>query len=155
MREAARRHEIFVSIGFNEGTRASVGCLWNSFALIGDDGELLNHHRKLVPTYLREADLVQRRWRRTARRRYPIGRLGHADLRREHQPAGALCADGARRADSYFKLSAALADHGRPPAAEMISKTAIADPAPAAHSFEAKVFIVVRRPASTARCAKF
>jgi len=51
LREAARRHEIFVSIGFNEGTLASVGCVWNSNALIGDDGVLLNHHRKLVPTY--------------------------------------------------------------------------------------------------------
>lgn len=51
LRETARRHEIFVSIGFNEGTNASVGCLWNSNALIGDDGRVLNHHRKLVPTY--------------------------------------------------------------------------------------------------------
>jgi aliphatic nitrilase len=51
IREAARRYEIFVSIGFNEGTKASVGCIWNSNAFIGDDGALLNHHRKLVPTY--------------------------------------------------------------------------------------------------------
>jgi nitrilase len=51
IREMARRHGILVSIGFNEGTKASVGCIWNSNALIGDDGSLLNHHRKLVPTY--------------------------------------------------------------------------------------------------------
>lgn len=51
LRDTARRHGIFVSIGFNEGTHASVGCLWISNALIGDDGRLLNHHRKLVPTY--------------------------------------------------------------------------------------------------------
>src|SRR6516164_3921479 len=47
----ARRAFRIVSIGFNEGTEASVGCIWNSNALIGDDGALLNHHRKLVPTY--------------------------------------------------------------------------------------------------------
>ncbi len=48
---AARTAGIFVSLGFNEGTTASVGCLWNSNVLIGDDGSVLNHHRKLVPTY--------------------------------------------------------------------------------------------------------
>jgi nitrilase len=49
--EAAREHDIFVSIGISEATEASVGCLWNTNLLIGADGALLNHHRKLVPTY--------------------------------------------------------------------------------------------------------
>jgi predicted amidohydrolase len=48
---AARRHGVFVSLGFSEGTDASVGCLWNSNVLIGDDGRILNLHRKLVPTF--------------------------------------------------------------------------------------------------------
>ena len=48
---AARRNGVFVSIGFSESTEVSVGCIWNSNALIGDDGTLLNHHRKLVPTF--------------------------------------------------------------------------------------------------------
>jgi nitrilase len=48
---AARRHGIVVSIGITEGTDASVGCLWNSNLLIGSDGTILNHHRKLVPTF--------------------------------------------------------------------------------------------------------
>jgi aliphatic nitrilase len=51
LRQTTRRHGVFVSIGFTEGTTTSVGCLWNSNALIGADGTLLNHHRKLVPTY--------------------------------------------------------------------------------------------------------
>jgi aliphatic nitrilase len=49
--QTARRHGVFVSIGFTEGTTTSVGCLWNANALIGADGSLLNHHRKLVPTW--------------------------------------------------------------------------------------------------------
>lgn len=49
--EAARRAGIFVSIGVNEGTDISVGCIWNSNLLIGDDGAVLNHHRKIVPTF--------------------------------------------------------------------------------------------------------
>ena len=48
---AARRHGIVVSIGITEGTDASVGCLWNTNLLIGSDGTILNHHRKLVPTF--------------------------------------------------------------------------------------------------------
>lgn len=51
IRAAARRHQMFVSMGFTEGTTASVGCLWNANVLIGDDGEILNHHRKIVPTF--------------------------------------------------------------------------------------------------------
>ena len=49
--EAARDHDIFVSIGISERSSTSVGCIWNTNLLIGADGALLNHHRKLVPTY--------------------------------------------------------------------------------------------------------
>ncbi len=49
--ETARRHQILVSVGFNEAVSSSVGCLYNSNALIGKDGAILNHHRKIVPTF--------------------------------------------------------------------------------------------------------
>jgi aliphatic nitrilase len=49
--EAARSNGVFVSIGINERAEVSVGCLWNANLLIGDDGQVLNHHRKLVPTF--------------------------------------------------------------------------------------------------------
>ncbi|MDI4237136.1 carbon-nitrogen hydrolase family protein [Bradyrhizobium sp. Arg237L] len=51
LQDAAQRHNIFVSIGFSERDPASVGGLWNSNLLIGDDGSILVHHRKLVPTF--------------------------------------------------------------------------------------------------------
>jgi nitrilase len=51
VRMAAKRHGVAVSIGFTEGTVASLGCIWNSNLLIGEDGSILNHHRKLVPTF--------------------------------------------------------------------------------------------------------
>lgn len=47
----ARRQDILVSLGFSESTMASAGCLWNANLLIGPDGQVLNHHRKLVPTF--------------------------------------------------------------------------------------------------------
>jgi nitrilase len=49
--QVAKTHQVIVSLGINEGTDASVGCIWNSNVLIGEDGRLLNHHRKIVPTY--------------------------------------------------------------------------------------------------------
>lgn len=51
IREAARAAGIVVSIGISERSPASVACLWNTNLIIGEDGSLLNHHRKLVPTY--------------------------------------------------------------------------------------------------------
>jgi aliphatic nitrilase len=48
---AAREHAIIVSIGISERTPVSVGCLWNANLLIAADGKILNHHRKLVPTF--------------------------------------------------------------------------------------------------------
>jgi aliphatic nitrilase len=51
LREAARENDIFVSIGISESTPVSVGCIWNSNLFIGAGGKILNHHRKLMPTY--------------------------------------------------------------------------------------------------------
>ena len=49
--DVACRSGIFVSLGFNEVSAVSVGCLWNANLLVSDQGQLLCHHRKLVPTY--------------------------------------------------------------------------------------------------------
>lgn len=51
IRAAAKRHQMVVSLGFSERSDSSVGGLWNSNVLIGSDGVVLNHHRKLVPTF--------------------------------------------------------------------------------------------------------
>jgi len=51
VRRAARQHDVVVSIGINEASKVSVGCIWDTNLLIGADGRILNRHRKLVPTY--------------------------------------------------------------------------------------------------------
>ena len=51
LRKAANEHQITVSLGFNETSSHSVGTLYNSNVLIDRDGSILNHHRKLVPTF--------------------------------------------------------------------------------------------------------
>lgn len=47
----ARDCNLLVSVGFNERSAASSGCLYNSNVLIDRDGNLLNHHRKIMPTF--------------------------------------------------------------------------------------------------------
>ena len=51
--EVARRSEITIVIGISERVEAGPGnaTLYNSLLTISPDGGLLNHHRKLVPTY--------------------------------------------------------------------------------------------------------
>jgi nitrilase len=48
---AARDNAIVVSIGISERSPVSVGCLWNTNLLIDTAGNVINHHRKLVPTF--------------------------------------------------------------------------------------------------------
>ncbi|RMG51552.1 MAG: carbon-nitrogen hydrolase family protein [Gammaproteobacteria bacterium] len=48
---AAERHAVSVVLGFNERDgEAGRSTLYNSVVLIGPDGQLQNHHRKLMPT---------------------------------------------------------------------------------------------------------
>ncbi len=51
LRDVAKEQEIVVSLGFNESSPHSVGTLYNSNVLIDRDGTILNHHRKIVPTF--------------------------------------------------------------------------------------------------------
>lgn len=51
MQQACAQNKIFAHIGFNERSHASLGCIWNSAVLINDEGVILNHQRKLVPTF--------------------------------------------------------------------------------------------------------
>lgn len=51
IRRKARDRGVVVSLGFSERSKHSVGCLWNSNVLIDERGEVVAHHRKLVPTY--------------------------------------------------------------------------------------------------------
>lgn len=51
--EAAKEHGVVVVMGLNERVEQGPGhgTLYNTLITIGPDGTLLNHHRKLVPTY--------------------------------------------------------------------------------------------------------
>jgi len=51
--DVAREHGVTIVVGVTERIAAGVGrgTLYNSLLTFGPDGTLLNHHRKLVPTY--------------------------------------------------------------------------------------------------------
>jgi len=51
LREAAREHQLTIVCGLHEiDTRFTGSTLYNTVAVIGPDGTLLNRHRKMVPT---------------------------------------------------------------------------------------------------------
>jgi nitrilase len=139
---AAARHRIFVSLGFCEVSARSRGCLWNSQALISDQGFLINHHRKLVPTFYEQlswnrGDAAGLRVVDTA-----IGRIG-----------GLICGENNNPLARYALMSEAEEIHCACYPAIWPFRNPL-DPAPydlkqaihfraAAHSFEAKVFTIV------------
>ena len=51
LRAEARALGVVVSMGVSERSPVSAGGLWNSNLIIGEDGSVLVHHRKLVPTF--------------------------------------------------------------------------------------------------------
>lgn len=51
IRQAARNARVTVSLGISEKVRYSSATLFNTNLIIGDDGEILVHHRKLMPTF--------------------------------------------------------------------------------------------------------
>jgi aliphatic nitrilase len=140
--QAARRHGVFVSMGFTEGTDVSVGCLWNSNALFGADGGLLNHHRKLVPTWYEKLVWASGDGRGLRVSATELGRIGMLICGENTNPLArfALMAEGEQvHIASYPPAwpTRPPADSGNYDLAQAIRIRA------GAHAFEAKVFNVV------------
>ena len=51
LRESAKQHQVVLSVGISEKVRYSSATLFNSNLMIGKAGEVLVHHRKLMPTF--------------------------------------------------------------------------------------------------------
>src|SRR3546814_255619 len=139
---AARRHDILVSIGISEATRASVGCLWNANLLIDADGAILNHHRKIVPTFFEKmiwanGDGVGLRVVETA-----IGRVGMLICGENTNPLAryALIAQGEQLHISSYPPTWPTRD---PAEAGRYDLAAAIRIRAGAHAFEAKAFNLV------------
>jgi aliphatic nitrilase len=142
VREAARRHGIVVSIGFTEGTRVSVGCLWNANALVGADGTLLNRHRKLVPTWYEKLVWAQGDGSGLRVCATELGRIGMLICGENTNPLArfALMAEGEQVHVSSYPPAWPTRPPGGPGNYDLAQAIRIRA---GAHAFEAKVFNVV------------
>jgi aliphatic nitrilase len=142
IRQTARRHGLIVSMGFTEGTRISVGCLWNTNALFGGDGVLLNHHRKLVPTYYEKLIWANGDARGLRVCETDLGRIGMLICGENTNPLArfALMAEGEQVHISSHPPTWPTRPPQSPGNYDLAQAIRIRA---AAHAFEAKVFNVV------------
>ena len=51
--DAAKEFKVIICMGINEKVTEGIGSgtIYNAFVIINEHGEIINHHRKLVPTY--------------------------------------------------------------------------------------------------------
>jgi len=140
--EAARAHGVFVSIGFNEGTEASLGCIWNSNVLIGDDGAVLNHHRKIMPTFYEKLVWAMGDGRGLNVTETAVGRIGMLICGENTNPLAryALIAQGEQVHISSYPPVWPTRPPGQAGAYDLESAIRIRA---GAHSFEGKVFNIV------------
>lgn len=139
---AARQNGITVSLGISEASPTSVGCLWNANLLIGPDGSILNHHRKLVPTFFEKmiwapGDGEGLRVKDTA-----VGRIGALICGENTNPLArfALMAQGEQVHVSSYPPTWPTHE---PDVNERYDLASAIRIRAGAHSFEAKVFNIV------------
>ena len=142
LRREARSLGVTISMGISESSPHSVGLIWNSNILIGPDGEILNHHRKLVPTFYEKLIWAAGDGAGIRVVETPVGRVGNLICGENTNPLAryALMAQASRFTSRAGRRSGRRA--GR--AAAAISTMSAANRIRAsAHSFEAKAFGIV------------
>ncbi len=139
---AAREAGIIVSIGISEATDRSVGCIWNTNLLIGSDGAILNHHRKLVPTFYEKLVWASGDGAGLRVVETPVGRVGALICGENTNPLArySLIAQGEQIHVSSYPPVWPTHDPAANDRYDLASAIRIRA---GAHSFEAKVFNIV------------
>lgn len=140
--DAARENAVHVSIGFSERSSVSVGCLWNSNLLIGAEGEILNHHRKLMPTFYEKLIWAAGDGEGLRVNETPIGKIGMLICGENTNPLAryALIAQGEQVHVSSYPPVWPTRPSNQPGRYDLAAAIRIRA---GAHSFEGKVFNVV------------
>jgi nitrilase len=140
--EAAREHDIIVSIGISERSPVSVGCLWNANLLIGADGGLLNHHRKLMPTFYEKLIWASGDGAGLRVRDTPVGKVGMLICGENTNPLArySLIAQGEQIHISSYPPVWPTRPSNQPGRYDLGAAIRIRA---GAHSFEGKVFNIV------------
>jgi nitrilase len=142
LQREARSLGVSVSMGINESSPASVGTIWNSNILIGGDGEILNHHRKLVPTFYEKLVWAAGDGAGLRVVDTPVGRVGNL-----------ICGENTNPLARYALMAQAEQIHisswppmwptRRPSSGGNFNNVAANRIRASAHSFEAKAFGIV------------
>ena len=135
--ETAREHDCTVVIGANERDPRRVGTLFNTNIVIGNAGQLLGRHRKLVPTWAEKLTWSGGDGSSLVCYDTPVGRLGTLACGENTNTLArfALLAEGENlHVANYIALPVAPADYDM---AQAIRTRATA------HSFEGKLFTIV------------
>jgi nitrilase len=134
---AAKDNAVNVVIGINERDQHSLGGLYNTLLIIGEDGVLLSRHRKLVPTWAEKLTWTGGDGSTLRVHQTSIGPLGALACGENTNTLArfALLAEGELvHVASYISLPVAPPDYDMAEAIKLRAQ---------AHSFEGKVFTVV------------
>jgi nitrilase len=142
LRKEARALGVTVSMGISESSPVSVGLIWNSNIIIGPDGAILNHHRKLVPTFYEKLIWAAGDGEGLRVVDTPVGRVGNL-----------ICGENTNPLARYSLMAQAEQIHisswppmwptRRPKGGGNFNNVAANKIRASAHSFEAKVFGIV------------
>lgn len=135
--QTARDCGVYVALGINERPANSLTTIYNTLLLIGPEGQLLGHHRKMVPTWAEKltwtpGDGAGLRVHQT--RVGPVGMLACGENTNTLARFALLSQGELVHLASYIALPVAPPDYDM---ADAIKVRAMA------HSFEGKVFTVV------------
>jgi aliphatic nitrilase len=142
LRREARALGVCVSMGISESSDASVGALWNSNILIGHDGSILNHHRKLVPTFYEKLVWASGDGAGLKVCATPVGRVGNLICGENTNPL-ARYALMAQSEQVHISSWPPMWPTRRPDSGANYNNVAANRIRASAHSFEAKAFGVV------------
>jgi aliphatic nitrilase len=139
---AARDNSIVVSVGISERSPVSVGCLWNTNLLIDAYGNLVNHHRKLVPTFYEKLIWANGDGAGLRVRKTEIGKIGMLICGENTNPLArySLIAQGEQVHISSYPPVWPTRPANEPGRYDLASAIRIRA---GAHSFEGKLFNVV------------
>lgn len=138
----ARTLGVTVSIGISESSPVSVGLIWNSNLIIGPDGAVLNHHRKLVPTFYEKLVWAAGDGEGLRVVNTPAGRVGNLICGENTNPLAryALMAQGEQ---VHISSWPPMWPTRRPKGGGNFNNVAANRIRASAHSFEAKAFGIV------------
>lgn len=139
---AARKNNIFVSIGISERSHSSVGCIWNSNVLFDEKGDILNHHRKLMPTFYEKLIWAQGDGEGLRVSKTRIGNIGNLICGENTNPL-ARYSLMAQSEEIHISSWPPIWPTKKPSSGENFDNLAANKIRASAHSFEAKAFGII------------